>query len=650
MADDVALKDANDAPFDVATRDKGGREVQLVQIDLGNGSTVSPAEGTLPVSGTVAVSNFPATQPVSAASLPLPAGASTAANQATANAALDDILAALSATLAVGGTVSISNLPATQPVSGTVAVSNFPGTQPVSGPLTDDELRAAAVPVSGTFWQATQPVSAAALPLPAGAATEATIAALDGKLPALATRPLDNASPGQPVRPIGQEVWNVSFADSGASVLASEFITPIVGSGITYNQTSSALNILTGTATNAEFLTRSLVAWRGAMRAKFGITASQRIVNNNFAVLLADLVGSGLAFTINSATSVTVTAPGHAFTALSVGQFVNLAGIVGAAGVPGRYAIASVVAGTSITFTVAGWPASGSGTLTLFGHSYVRNLFTGATATVMNFDAQRRGWASNDTAATIRTTAAPGVVIHNELTGRECFALDQLRASVVTPGAAAVASRIENIPDDNLDLYVWIWNFNGTTAPASTTTFALQFISVEKFANTPVYLQGLRTNGAINPLPVQTQGTVPVSLATNTPALAAGTNRAAFLAGAAIWFDDSSTNLASNATFTGTSRDLTVTATATAMANAATYAQELVVSAESDVTGTLWLEVSRDNTNWRRIKSLATTAVTGGGFYAEIVHRPSWRYARVGFTNGAGAQARFTINSILKAI
>lgn len=51
-------------------------------------------------------------------------------------------------------------------------------TQPVSGPLTDAQLRAVAVPVSGTFFQATQPVSAASLPLPAGAATEATLAAV----------------------------------------------------------------------------------------------------------------------------------------------------------------------------------------------------------------------------------------------------------------------------------------------------------------------------------------------------------------------------------------------------------------------------------------------------------------------------------------
>lgn len=58
--------------------------------------------------------------------------------------------------------------------------------------LTDTQLRAAPVPVSGTFWQATQPVSgsfyqatqpvsAAALPLPSGASTEATLAAIKAK-------------------------------------------------------------------------------------------------------------------------------------------------------------------------------------------------------------------------------------------------------------------------------------------------------------------------------------------------------------------------------------------------------------------------------------------------------------------------------------
>jgi hypothetical protein len=43
---------------------------------------------------------------------------------------------------------------ATQPVSGTVAVSNFPASQAVTGTFWQ-----ATQPVSGTFWQATQPVS-----------------------------------------------------------------------------------------------------------------------------------------------------------------------------------------------------------------------------------------------------------------------------------------------------------------------------------------------------------------------------------------------------------------------------------------------------------------------------------------------------------
>ena len=70
-----------------------------------------------------------------------------------------------------------------------VAIS-IAGIVTITGALTDAELRATpvpisgtvsisgTVPVSGTFWQATQPISAASLPLPAGAATEATLATL----------------------------------------------------------------------------------------------------------------------------------------------------------------------------------------------------------------------------------------------------------------------------------------------------------------------------------------------------------------------------------------------------------------------------------------------------------------------------------------
>jgi hypothetical protein len=52
------------------------------------------------------------------------------------------------ATQPVSGTVGVNNFPATQAVSGTVAVSNFPASQPVTGPLTDAQLRAAALAVN----------------------------------------------------------------------------------------------------------------------------------------------------------------------------------------------------------------------------------------------------------------------------------------------------------------------------------------------------------------------------------------------------------------------------------------------------------------------------------------------------------------------
>jgi hypothetical protein len=126
-----------------------------------------------------------------------PVGGATAANQATGNASLASVDGKLptlvggrvpvvlpagaggltdeelrAAPLDVTGTVSVNVgltdaqlraqalavsgtfWQATQPVSGTVAVSNHPSTMPVTGTFWQ-----ATQPVSGTFWQATQPVS-----------------------------------------------------------------------------------------------------------------------------------------------------------------------------------------------------------------------------------------------------------------------------------------------------------------------------------------------------------------------------------------------------------------------------------------------------------------------------------------------------------
>ena len=116
----------------VRSLDRAGIKTQVVQLDIGGAAAESLVTGTMPVSGSITVAN---------------------------------------ASLAVTGAF----YQATQPVS--LASTTITGTvtTTVSG----------SVAVTGTFWQATQPISAASLPLPAGAATETTLAAISTKTPAL---------------------------------------------------------------------------------------------------------------------------------------------------------------------------------------------------------------------------------------------------------------------------------------------------------------------------------------------------------------------------------------------------------------------------------------------------------------------------------
>lgn len=450
-------------------------------------------------------------------------GQKTAAGSVPVVLASDQVVALDSATLSalenvtVGGTVEIgaTSLAALENVTvgGTVELgsTSLAALESVTttGPLTDAQLRAAPVDVSAT-----------SLPLPTGAASETTLAAINGKLTTSNSIP-DNLASGLNVRPVGQDTWVCSFSDSGASVLSSDFIAPIVGTGVTYNQTAGVLNVVAGTTANSEFLTRSAKTWRGVLQFRYSLVASQRIANNNFAFILADLIGEGLACTINSATSITVTKTAHGIPSTAVGQFMFVGGIAGANGVPGRYAIASIATNT-ITFTVAGWPASGSCTLTLFGHSHVKHVYTGVTATNVVVNTQRRGWSDTDTTATINTSANPGHIMQAHIAGREIYWGDMLRASTLTPLMTVRASRYENIPDDNLDLYLFVWNYNGTTAPATTTTWSVSFISVEKYANLPVYVQGQELQGFAAPGPVLVTNTVSVS-GTVTSTVTAGT-------------------------------------------------------------------------------------------------------------------------------
>ena len=329
----------------------------------------------------------------------------------------------------------------------------------------------------------------------------------------MATGGSDEAFPVSVANPLPTQhapplFWRVGFAESGAGLqgLAAAEMTLIqTGPGMAVNQTGGNLVITTGTTVNSETVLRSNLAFNGALLARYKAILSQRISNQTFRFELADLIGTGLAYTINSATSVTVTFPTtNPFAANSVGQFVRLSTITGAAGIPGRYAIASV-SGLTVTFTVAGWPASGSGTLTLYGHNWLASEYSGASATNSSFDCQRRGWASGNTTATISTTASPGHIGQIAFDVLAVSYSDALVASNTGYQWSNRATRLENIPDEDVSLHFFMVVQNGSTAPTSSTTLTVGFLQAEDQGRNKVRIASSDPVGS-HPQPVQIMG------------------------------------------------------------------------------------------------------------------------------------------------
>ncbi len=621
----------------------------------------------------------------SVSSLPLPTGAATAANQTSGNSSLTSIdgktpalvsgrmpvdgsgvTQPISGSVSITGTAAVSGpltdaqlraaavsvsgpltdtqlrataVPvsgtfwqATQPISGTVSISGTPavtisGTPTVSGPLTDTELRATAVPVSGTFWQATQPVSASALPLPTGAATETTLAAVNGKLPALDSGRLPvvlptggggltnnelRASP-VPVTNSNPAFMRAGFAEVGSGIVgkaAEDFTLLQTGSGMTVNQSAGNLVITTGTTANSETVIRSIDTFSGSLLARLKVILSQRIVNQTFRYELADLIGEALSYTINSATSVTVTFPTtNPFTAANVGQSVRLSRITGAAGIPGRYAIASV-SGLTVNFTVAAWPASGSGTLTLYGWNYIQLEYSGTTATNANFDSQRRGWNSGNTTATINTTASPGHVGQISFDVLTAGFSDALVASNTGYQWTNRASRIENVPDPETVLYLFIVVQNGSTAPASTTTLTTGFIQLEDQGRQKIRVASSDPVGS-HALPVQVLGgalgTQPVS---GTVTANIGTGTVAAVTAANLALPGIIADVASAALTT------TTTTAAFTPTFGTSYSVSIPVTAVSGTTPTLDVAIEESDDsggNWFKVYDFPR--ITGTGIY-----------------------------------
>jgi hypothetical protein len=395
-----------------------------------------------------------------------------------------------------------------------VSLANSSGVE--IAPLTDTQLRASPVPVS-----------AAALPLPTGAATETTLAALNGKIVSSATMPDQNAV-ALYTRQAPQKYFDASFPQVGAGILSPRF-TQIgaTGTGMAINQSAGNLVITTGTTANAELTLRSTQSFTGALTIHQLTTLSQRIVNNNFFIELVDVIGDGLAYTIVNATTVDVTLTGHGYTAANVGQRMDIGVITGAAGIPMEAVIASIPNANTIRFTVAGWPASGSGTCSLTGWNKIELLYTGTSATALNFNTRRQGWQNTSVAAAINTSASGHITATNVCNGVAALS-DQVNTS-----AGVYANRAtwrSNIPEPEVVLFLQLRARNGTAPPASTTTWTMGFVRVEDYVPIQADIVGTKVQSSANSLLVSVisaptttvTGTVTANIGTG--ALAAGAN------------------------------------------------------------------------------------------------------------------------------
>lgn len=299
-----------------------------------------------------------------------------------------------------------------------------------------------------------------------------------------------------------------SFSKAIAAGVESPFVLRRLGAGQAVSQSGGNLLITTGTTANSETIIRSSQPVSADLILKYSMLMSQRIANNNFFIELVDYIAEQAPYTINSATSVSVTLTpeqGSRFDAGSVGQTIALGNINGAAGIPMRGTIASVVSNTTgvvITFTVAGWPSTGTGNLDLFGYNSIRLTYNGTTATAVLFDCIRNGYASGDTTASINTTASPG---HSGIVQTEdgfVAYLDRLVASTTSASARQRASRVATTPEPGVQMYIQMRSLNGTSAPASTTTITVNFIGVEDYNPVVMSLQSVRTQGVDGALPV----------------------------------------------------------------------------------------------------------------------------------------------------
>jgi hypothetical protein len=298
QVDGAPVATANPLPVTVISGGGGGGTV-----DVSNFPSTYPVTdngGSLTVDGTVAVSNFPAAQPV------------------TDNGG----------SLTVDGTVSVGNFPAAQPVTdnggsltvdGTVAVSNFPAAQPVTdngGSLTVDD-GGGSLTVDGTVTAAGSGMTAS------GSASSATDIIASTDVSAYRSWSVQITGTWSGICVVQASNDGTNWATVAPDGLAFNMTTNSTGAGITGNglYTGSIVakymrlrcsSYTSGTVSAVWFLTtagepaHALAAWDGAMIRPLRMDSTNDI--NALRTRESAPTGSTIGTVVGSATSVTLLA------------------------------------------------------------------------------------------------------------------------------------------------------------------------------------------------------------------------------------------------------------------------------------------------------------------------------------------------------
>lgn len=254
------------------------------------------------------------------------------------------------------------------------------------------------------------------------------------------------------------------------------------------------------------------------------------------------------------------------------------------------------------------------------GTTFARYDFNGTTATTGQCQTGNQGVNNTASSVTIPTTASYGTFDIYADTNDVVFSSVASNSNAVKSG---IASFDRYILDPNEEYYVQIRVVNGGTAPASNTNFLIDAVVFQDLTGVKVdIVRGDGTAALANSTPVQVLS-MPTVAVNNT----AQNN---------IYYNESTTAQAASATVTGTSRDVAIAA---GTVHRYTYFNAF---AFADVAGTMRIEVSNDNTTWRRATTDTAVAANTPVFLSIPVLT---RYHRVVYVNGGTIQTAFMLNS-----